>query len=77
MFDNDLDQSVLVLVLPLLALAALPFFMAWLEDALDGAPAARGRSRWASVRATMSPRWTAMCRLVAALRRRRSARTSR
>lgn len=41
MFDNDIDQSVLALVLPLVALSALPFLMAWLEGRLDGEPLGR------------------------------------
>lgn len=43
MFDNDIDQSAVVLFLPLLLLAALPFVMAWLEDGLDGRPLRRPR----------------------------------
>lgn len=56
MFDNDLEQSAVVLFLPLLLLAALPFVMAWLEEGLDGRPLRRPRVLPPSARIRSSAR---------------------
>lgn len=56
-FDHDLDQSLLVLLLPLLALFALPFAMAWLEESLETRPWGPSRA-WAAVEAACAEAWS-------------------
>ena len=57
MFDHDLDQSLLILVLPILVVFALPFVMDWLEESLDGEPLTPSQA-WAAVESACSELWS-------------------